>query len=250
MPKLSAWNRSHLCGVAHTLLESEVAALAAQAHAFVAADLAALVSDAAMTALRRTVKLRRAAVPSHLAALPPVQQQRTLPPPPPSPQQQAQRQSEEALREPLPAVAADSQAARLDAGLASLSLQDTPEPPGPQSGRHCQAAAAASEPPLQASLPSTTADGLPELASPAATPVVASAISASANPAATLAAADPAQQLAVSAADFAAARARVRPSGLREVVLQLPDTRWADVGGLDHVKQQLQVSAISGMDSG
>jgi hypothetical protein len=47
--------------------------------------------------------------------------------------------------------------------------------------------------------------------------------------------------LAVTQGDMAAARGRVRPSGLREVALELPATRWADVGGLHAVKQQLQV---------
>ena len=44
----------------------------------------------------------------------------------------------------------------------------------------------------------------------------------------------------VGAEDFAAARARVRPSGLREVALELPRVRWADVGGHAAIKQRLQ----------
>lgn len=48
-------------------------------------------------------------------------------------------------------------------------------------------------------------------------------------------------QLAVTEGDMQAARGRVRPSGLREVALELPATRWSDIGGLAHVKQQLQV---------
>ena len=47
--------------------------------------------------------------------------------------------------------------------------------------------------------------------------------------------------LAVTQGDMQAARGRVRPSGLREVALELPATRWRDVGGLHDVKQQLQV---------
>jgi hypothetical protein len=51
--------------------------------------------------------------------------------------------------------------------------------------------------------------------------------------------------LAVTQGDMQAARGRVRPSGLREVALELPATRWADVGGLNAVKQQLQVPGPS-----
>lgn len=51
--------------------------------------------------------------------------------------------------------------------------------------------------------------------------------------------------LAVTQGDMQAARGRVRPSGLREVALELPATRWADVGGLHAVKQQLQVPGPS-----
>ena len=44
----------------------------------------------------------------------------------------------------------------------------------------------------------------------------------------------------MTAADFAAARPAIRPSALREVALELPRVRWADVGGLDDVKASLQ----------
>ncbi len=44
----------------------------------------------------------------------------------------------------------------------------------------------------------------------------------------------------VTAADVRAAQTRVRPSALREVALELPATRWADVGGLAGVKQRLR----------
>ena len=44
----------------------------------------------------------------------------------------------------------------------------------------------------------------------------------------------------VLAEDLAAARARARPSALREVAVHLPDTRWADVGGLHGVKERLK----------
>ena len=47
--------RALLRGVAHSLTDAQTAALAEAAHGFVAADLAALVGEAAMTALRRVV---------------------------------------------------------------------------------------------------------------------------------------------------------------------------------------------------
>lgn len=37
-----------------------------------------------------------------------------------------------------------------------------------------------------------------------------------------------------------AAQTRVRPSAMREVALELPAVRWADVGGLADVKQRLR----------
>ena len=47
--------RVKLAGLRHTLTEGQVAALARAAHGFVGADIAALCSEAAMTALRRCV---------------------------------------------------------------------------------------------------------------------------------------------------------------------------------------------------
>jgi len=47
--------RVKLAGLRHTLTEEQVAALARAAHGFVGADIAALCSEAAMTALRRCV---------------------------------------------------------------------------------------------------------------------------------------------------------------------------------------------------
>ncbi len=47
--------------------------------------------------------------------------------------------------------------------------------------------------------------------------------------------------LRVTAADFAAAETRVRPSAMREVALEVPNVSWDDVGGLDDVKQSLKV---------
>ncbi len=46
--------------------------------------------------------------------------------------------------------------------------------------------------------------------------------------------------LRVLEADFAAARARARPSALREVGLEVPRVRWADIGGGAALKRQLR----------
>jgi transitional endoplasmic reticulum ATPase len=45
--------------------------------------------------------------------------------------------------------------------------------------------------------------------------------------------------LAVTEADFAAARAEIQPSALREIVTLVSDKRWSDVGGLEATKQLL-----------
>lgn len=50
-------------GICHGLGDAEVAALAAAAHGFVGADLAALCNEAALAALRRAVAARRAGRP-------------------------------------------------------------------------------------------------------------------------------------------------------------------------------------------
>lgn len=46
-------------------------------------------------------------------------------------------------------------------------------------------------------------------------------------------------QLCVCADDFTAAQADVQPSALREIVTQVSDKRWSDVGGLDSIRQLL-----------
>ncbi len=46
--------------------------------------------------------------------------------------------------------------------------------------------------------------------------------------------------LVVAAADFTAALKIVRPSSLREVLIEAPDVKWEDVGGLTELKQELQ----------
>lgn len=43
----------------------------------------------------------------------------------------------------------------------------------------------------------------------------------------------------VTSEDFRAALTRVRPSGMREVALELPSVRWEDVGGHAIIKQRL-----------
>lgn len=45
--------------------------------------------------------------------------------------------------------------------------------------------------------------------------------------------------LTVCNADFAAARDEIQPSALREIVTQVSDKRWTDVGGLDSIKHTL-----------
>ncbi|KAI8476766.1 MAG: P-loop containing nucleoside triphosphate hydrolase protein [Monoraphidium minutum] len=47
-------------------------------------------------------------------------------------------------------------------------------------------------------------------------------------------------ELSVEWRDFAAAQARVKPSALREVAVELPQVSWSDVGGLGDVKQRLK----------
>ncbi|RLM92299.1 hypothetical protein C2845_PM08G18150 [Panicum miliaceum] len=50
--------------------------------------------------------------------------------------------------------------------------------------------------------------------------------------------------LSVNSEDFKTAKTKVRPSAMREVMLELPKVRWEDVGGQGSVKQQL-IEAIS-----
>jgi transitional endoplasmic reticulum ATPase len=47
-------------------------------------------------------------------------------------------------------------------------------------------------------------------------------------------------QLRVTRGDFEEARKHVEPSAMREVLVEVPDVTWADVGGLEDVKQELQ----------
>lgn len=47
-------------------------------------------------------------------------------------------------------------------------------------------------------------------------------------------------QLKVTSDDFAEARKLVEPSAMREVLVEIPDVTWDQVGGLDDVKKELQ----------
>ncbi|NYT16548.1 MAG: CDC48 family AAA ATPase [Methanomicrobiales archaeon] len=47
-------------------------------------------------------------------------------------------------------------------------------------------------------------------------------------------------QLKVTDADFDEARKHVEPSAMREVLVEVPDVTWEDVGGLEEVKQELK----------
>ena len=46
--------------------------------------------------------------------------------------------------------------------------------------------------------------------------------------------------LKVTAEDFESALKMVQPSAMREVLVEVPDIHWSDVGGLDSVKEELQ----------
>jgi transitional endoplasmic reticulum ATPase len=48
------------------------------------------------------------------------------------------------------------------------------------------------------------------------------------------------ENLFVTRDDFMDALKRVQPSALREIMIQVPDVHWDDVGGLDEAKQQLR----------
>jgi transitional endoplasmic reticulum ATPase len=48
------------------------------------------------------------------------------------------------------------------------------------------------------------------------------------------------QKLIITKQDFYDALKTVRPSAMREVLVEKPNTKWQDVGGLDYVKQELK----------
>jgi len=47
-------------------------------------------------------------------------------------------------------------------------------------------------------------------------------------------------RLEVTMDNFLEAMKEVEPSAIREVFVEVPDVRWSDVGGLDHIKQELK----------
>lgn len=48
------------------------------------------------------------------------------------------------------------------------------------------------------------------------------------------------KKIVVTQDDFKAALKEIQPSALREVLVQIPDIKWDDIGGLGNVKQELQ----------
>ncbi len=48
------------------------------------------------------------------------------------------------------------------------------------------------------------------------------------------------EKLRVHKGDFQEALKMVEPSAMREILVEIPTTRWEDIGGLEHVKQQLK----------
>ncbi|MCO5560528.1 hypothetical protein L7F22_014143 [Adiantum nelumboides] len=48
------------------------------------------------------------------------------------------------------------------------------------------------------------------------------------------------ESLKITINDFEEAKTKIRPSAMREVMLEVPKVRWSDVGGHEDIKQQLQ----------
>ena len=48
------------------------------------------------------------------------------------------------------------------------------------------------------------------------------------------------KEIVVTGDDFKSAQKEIQPSALREVLVQIPDIKWDDVGGLEDVKQELK----------
>ena len=48
------------------------------------------------------------------------------------------------------------------------------------------------------------------------------------------------EKIVVTSDDFKSAQKEIQPSALREVLVQIPDIKWDDVGGLEDVKQELK----------
>ena len=47
------------------------------------------------------------------------------------------------------------------------------------------------------------------------------------------------KKMIVTKSDFKEALKEVQPSALREVLVQVPDIKWDDIGGLESAKQEL-----------
>ena len=48
------------------------------------------------------------------------------------------------------------------------------------------------------------------------------------------------EAMKVSMADFADALADIEPSGMREVYVEIPKIKWKDIGGLEHIKKEIE----------
>ena len=48
------------------------------------------------------------------------------------------------------------------------------------------------------------------------------------------------EKIVVTGDDFKSAQKEIQPSALREVLVQIPDIKWEDIGGLEDVKQELK----------
>ena len=48
------------------------------------------------------------------------------------------------------------------------------------------------------------------------------------------------EKMKVDMADFADALADIEPSGMREVFVEIPKVRWKDIGGLGHIKKEIE----------
>ena len=48
------------------------------------------------------------------------------------------------------------------------------------------------------------------------------------------------EKIVVTGDDFKNAQKEIQPSALREVLVQIPDIKWSDIGGLENIKQELK----------
>eukprot|EP00899_Mesostigma_viride_P001806 jgi/Mesvir1/11626/Mv00029-RA.1 len=158
--------RAHLSRVRHNLSPSEVERLASATHGFVGADLAALVGEASMNALRRIAS--------------------------------------------SPTLTSSSSSSTSSSSFASSSSSSA-------------AAAVASAP-----APLTPGTALADLG-------VSSIHARGMGPGM-----PPPASWQVTFRDFERAQTVVRPSAMREVMLEVPSVRWSDIGGQEDIKQRLQ----------